>query len=61
MNGMVVGRDVATMYQTDQPVGTSGGVAPRNPRVEVLKGEEFLRIAQFRDGVRYLIHLPIVK
>jgi hypothetical protein len=61
MNGMVVGRDVATIYQMDQPVGTSGSVGPRTPRVEVLKGEEFLRISEVRDGARYLIHLPLAR
>lgn len=58
-NGMVVARDVAElMPASPRPVGTSGGAAAR-PRVELLKGGDFLRVSTYRGSERYLIHLPV--
>jgi len=41
------------------PVGTSGRSSVSRPRVERLKGNEFVRISTYHDGSRYLIHLPL--
>jgi hypothetical protein len=58
-NGMVVARDVAeVMPDQPAPVGTSGGSSAR-PRVQLLKGGDFLRVSTYREGERYLIHLPV--
>jgi hypothetical protein len=35
--------------------GGSGGV-----KVQLLKGGDFVRVSVVKDGVRYLIHLPVV-
>jgi hypothetical protein len=57
-NGMVVGRDVAVVVTVAAgSVGTSGSAT--QPRVEMLRGGEFLRISTTRGGNRYLIHLPL--
>jgi hypothetical protein len=57
-NGIVVAHDVATVLE-DQAVavGTSGGSGTR-PRVDLLRGGEFVRVSVYRDGTRYLVHLP---
>ena len=58
-NGIVMARDVAELMQ-DQPgpVGTSGGTSSR-PRVEMLKGGDFVRVSMSRGAERLLIHLPV--
>jgi len=60
--GAVVARDVAEILRdTDLPaVGASAQPAASGVRVDLLKGGEFLRISVKRDGIRYLIHLPVV-
>lgn len=66
-NGVVVARDVATVMTTaGVAVGTSGvtsgatsGGSTTRARVELLKGGEYLRVSMYRDGERYLIHLPV--
>jgi hypothetical protein len=59
-DGSVMARDVAeVMSDHPRPVGTSGGTS--RPRVERLRGDEFLRVSTFHNGGRYLIHLPIAK
>ena len=58
-NGRVVARDVAeVMPAQPAPVGTSGGSSAR-PLVQLLKGGDFLRVSAYREGERYLIHLPV--
>jgi hypothetical protein len=58
-DGTVVARDVAeVMPGAPRPVGTSGGTTAR-PRVELLKGGDFLRVSTFHRGERYLIHLAV--
>ena len=58
-NGNVVARDYAeVMTAGDRPVGTSGGTTTR-PRVQMLKGDDFMRISATRGGERYLIHLAV--
>ena len=52
-NGQVIGRDVAVVMPA------SGAADTAQPRVELLKGGEFLRISTTRGGERYLIHLPL--
>ena len=55
----VIGRDVAEVISGDvAAVGTSGNVR-RAPRVEMLKGGEFVRVSIYREGERYAIHLPV--
>lgn len=59
-DGMVVGHDVAEVSDAAKTsVGTSGAPAGRAPRVQTLRGGEFLRISAYQDEARYLIHLPI--
>jgi len=59
--GKVVASDGAELMDASTTVaGTSGGSASR-PRVEHLKGDEFLRISTTRDGERYLIYLPLMQ
>jgi hypothetical protein len=61
-DGQVVARDAAEVITADAAIGTSGRVpASSAPRVERLKGDEFLRISAWRDGKRYLIYLPIAR
>ena len=62
-NGMVMARDVAELMQ-DQPgpVGTSGDTSGRTssrPRVEMLRGGDFMRVSMSRGAERLLIHLPV--
>jgi hypothetical protein len=58
-NGMVVARDIAeVMPGRPAPVGTSGASNAR-PLVQLLKGGDFLRVTTYREGERYLIHLPV--
>ena len=60
-NGMVVGREVAVVMTPEAaPVGTGGQAArTTSMKVELLKGGDFLRVSTYRDGTRYLIHMPI--
>jgi hypothetical protein len=59
-NGTVMARDIAELMQDEpgRPVGTSGGTSSR-PRVETLKGGDFLRVSMSRGSERLLIHLPV--
>jgi hypothetical protein len=59
--GQVVARDGAEVITSEgSSVGTSGGAAGSSrPRVDLLKGGEFVRVSATRDGMRYLIHLPV--
>jgi hypothetical protein len=60
-HGKVMARDGAELTDaSNQAVGTSGRTSSR-PRVERLKGDEFLRISTTTNGERYLIHLPLMR
>jgi len=59
-DGQVIARDAAEVMAAEgSVVGTAGGAGSSKPRVEMLKGGEFLRVSAMRDGMRYLIHLPV--
>lgn len=57
----VVGQEVATIV----PAAEIGAVAETNPpasgssRVEMLRGNDYLRVWIHRDGTHYLIHLTV--
>jgi hypothetical protein len=62
--GKVVGREVATVVAEadlkqilDSPRQPAAGTA----RVEVLKGEDYVRVWLNRSGTNYIIHLPVAK
>ena len=60
-NGTVMARDIAELMPGQAtPVGTSGGASAR-PRVELLKGGDFMRVSTTHGGERFLIHLPIAR
>jgi hypothetical protein len=60
-NGMVMARDIAELMPGQAAaVGTSGGSTAR-PRVELLKGGDFMRVSTTHGGERYLIHLPVAR
>ena len=59
-DGQVIARDAAEVMTAEgSVVGTAGGAGSSKPRVEMLKGGEFVRVSAMRDGMRYLIHLPV--
>ena len=62
-HGGVKGREVATVVPASEikEVADAGTIPPRpgQRRIEVLKGNRYLRIWLLRDGRHYLIHLPI--
>ena len=60
-NGKVVAREVAEVLTDDNlpAVGASSVPVPNGTRVEMLKGDEFLRVSVKRDRERYLIYLPV--
>jgi len=61
-DGRVVGREIVSIV----PKGEVAAVAEKEPpapgtsRVDLLKGGEYVRIWINRDGVSYLIHLPVM-
>jgi hypothetical protein len=59
-NGRVIGRAVATVVPPDQVKEVGKAAAPRegSARVELLKGNEYLRVWLSKGGTSYLIHLP---
>lgn len=59
--GVVKGREVVSIVPADEirDVAKANPPAPGTSRVEVLKGDEYLRIWVNRGGVHYLIHLPV--
>jgi hypothetical protein len=61
-DGSVVAREVAeVMRDDDRPdIGASAERAAEGVRLQILKGGDFLRISVKRQGIRYLIHLPLV-
>ena len=59
-DGQVIARDAAEVMTAEgSAVGTAGGAGSSKPRVEMLKGGEYVRVSAMRDGMRYLIHLPV--
>jgi hypothetical protein len=65
--GKAVGREVASIVpqseMKDMQAGPEGGGRPGagSARVEMLKGDEYLRVWVNRGGVNYLLHLPVAK
>jgi hypothetical protein len=62
-NGEVRGREVVTIIPASEMQDlNSGGTGPRPgagaSRVEMLKGNDYLRVWINRGGVNYLIHMP---
>ena len=59
-NGMVIAREIAEVSPaSERPVGTSSAARAPKAVVEMLKGDEFVRIAVDDTSARYLIHLPV--
>ena len=58
-DGQVVARDAAEVMTAEGSVIGTAGRAGSKPRVEMLKGGEFVRVSATRDGMRYLIYLPM--
>lgn len=61
-DGSVIAREVAEVIRDDDrpDIGASAERAAEGLRVHILQGGDFLRISVKRQGVRYLIHLPVV-
>jgi hypothetical protein len=65
--GKVVGREVVSIIpqaeMKDLQTGPEGGGRPGSgaARVEMLKGDDYLRVWINRGGVNYLLHLPPAK
>ncbi|MFN2447755.1 MAG: hypothetical protein ABR606_19490 [Vicinamibacterales bacterium] len=62
--GQVRGREVVSIVpaaeEKDLMPGPDAGKPPRNgAKVELLKGEEYVRVWLNRRGVNYLLHLPV--
>ena len=59
-NGAVAGRALAVMVADADIREIANSPGPRNAvRVEELRGGEYVRVWLNRDGVNYLLHLPI--
>jgi hypothetical protein len=60
--GKVAGREVVSIVPAaemkDLMPGPDSGKAPAGSRVEMLKGNDYLRVWISRNGVSYLIHMP---
>jgi hypothetical protein len=60
-NGSVAREIAEVIRDDDRPhIGASAARAAEGVRVHILKGGDFLRISVMRQGVRYLIHLPMI-
>jgi hypothetical protein len=59
-NGKVVGKAVATVVPPDEvrEVGKADPPKQGQARVQMLKGNEYLRVWLSKDGTSYLIHMP---
>jgi hypothetical protein len=59
--GAMKGREVASIVPDSEISQVADGARPRPgaPRVELLKGGDYLRVWIYRDGNHYLIHLPV--
>jgi hypothetical protein len=65
-DGKVVGREVVVTVPAAEVKSLNGGAAGPRPsagssRVEMLKGDDFMRVWINRGGVNYLLHLPPAK
>lgn len=58
--GKVVGRELATVYSNTDIATIVKGPKPaaNGTRVELLKGDDYLRVWVNRGGSNYLLHLP---
>ena len=58
--GQVRGREVVSIVPQDEIAGVADGRPPRpgSSKVELLKGNDYLRVWINRGGNHYLIHLP---
>jgi hypothetical protein len=61
--GKVVASEVAEVLHDNDlpPVGASSIRVPNGTRVEILKGGDLLRVSVKREGVRYLVYLPVMR
>jgi hypothetical protein len=61
-DGSVVAREIAEVIRDDDrpAIGASAERAAEGVRLHILKGGDFLRISVKRQGVRYLIYLPVI-
>jgi hypothetical protein len=61
--GKVAGREVVSIVPAselkDLMPGPDSGKAPTGAKVEMLKGNEYMRVWINRAGVSYLIHFPV--
>lgn len=59
--GQVRGREVATVLTPEAMKKISEGAppAPGTARVQMLKGNDYLRVWVFRGGTHYLVHLAV--
>jgi hypothetical protein len=62
-NGSVAGREVATVVADDDIAAIAKGPvpAPGVPRVDLLKGGEYLRVWINRAGTNYIINMPLIR
>jgi uncharacterized protein YidB (DUF937 family) len=61
-NGSVKGKAVASVVPPDQIQQVADGSVPRpgSPRVQLLKGDDYVRVWINKGGTNYLIHLPTI-
>src|SRR5688572_30513495 len=61
--GKVVGREVATIVPQAEIAQVADGPrpAPGGARVELLKGDDYVRVWINRSGMHYILHLPPAK
>ncbi len=61
--GKVVGREVATIVPQAEIAQVADGPrpAPGGARVEMLKGDDYVRVWINRSGTHYILHLPPAK
>ena len=61
--GKVVGKEVATVLTGAEVKAVTNGPGPASggSKVQMLKGNEYLRIWINRGGTHYLVHLPVPK
>lgn len=62
-SGKVAGREVATVISAEdmRTVAEGVGPAPNGARVDILKGEDYVRMWINRGSTNYLIHLPLAR
>jgi hypothetical protein len=62
-SGRSMGREVATIVSDSEIDAITDGPRPKanTARVDRLKGDEFLRVWIYKDGVNYLIQLPLAR